>query len=144
MVCLSVLATALSLEYHQSLTQSIADSDSDDSIAQPTNRGNKLKRKAANVREGRLDTTGGRSYKKVHFDGPDDTSNNADRRACRRSTMLATAGTYSSRILSGSTTMAMSSMKKTVMRNTDHPPTTTLGARPDLRVRRYTSSLLAD
>ncbi|GAB7350845.1 hypothetical protein MBLNU459_g1376t1 [Dothideomycetes sp. NU459] len=40
------------------------DSDSDDSIAQPTNRGNKLKRKAANVREGRLDTTGGRSYKK--------------------------------------------------------------------------------
>ncbi|KAF1356717.1 RXT2-like protein [Delphinella strobiligena] len=40
------------------------DSDSDSSIQQPTNRGNKLKRNASHVREGRLDTTGGRSYKR--------------------------------------------------------------------------------
>lgn len=40
------------------------DSDSDTTIAQPTNRGNKLKRNARHVREGRLDTTHGRSYKK--------------------------------------------------------------------------------
>ncbi|KAG9886158.1 hypothetical protein KCV05_g19497, partial [Aureobasidium melanogenum] len=40
------------------------DSDSDTSITQPTNRGNKLKRNARHVREGRLDTTHGRSYKK--------------------------------------------------------------------------------
>lgn len=47
------------------LTQSATtDSDSDTSIQQHTNRGNKLKRHAAHVREGRLDTTGGRSYRK--------------------------------------------------------------------------------
>ena len=40
------------------------DSDSDTTITQPTNRGNKLKRNARHVREGRLDTTHGRSYKK--------------------------------------------------------------------------------
>lgn len=144
MVCPSTLAAALFIENNQSLTHSIADSDSDDSIAQPTNRGNKLKRKAANVREGRLDTTGGRSYKKVHFDGQGCTSNNADGRAHRRLITLATAGTYSSQIQSDSTMTAMSSMRKTVMRNTDHLPTTTLGARPDLRVRGYTSSLPDD
>ncbi|KAL1306722.1 hypothetical protein AAFC00_005388 [Neodothiora populina] len=40
------------------------DSDSDSSIKQPSNRGNKLKRNASHVREGRLDITGGRSYKR--------------------------------------------------------------------------------
>ncbi|GAM87753.1 hypothetical protein ANO11243_057800 [Dothideomycetidae sp. 11243] len=40
------------------------DSDSDTSIRQHTNRGNKLKRKAHNIRSGRLDTTGGQPYKK--------------------------------------------------------------------------------
>lgn len=44
---------------------SAPDSDSDTSIHQHTNRGNKMKRKAAYVREGRLDTTGGRSYRRV-------------------------------------------------------------------------------
>lgn len=39
------------------------DSDSDTSITQPTNRANKLKSKARHVREGRLDTTHGRSFK---------------------------------------------------------------------------------
>ncbi|GAB7338546.1 hypothetical protein MBLNU457_5294t1 [Dothideomycetes sp. NU457] len=42
---------------HSDLTSS-ADSDSDTSIHQHTNRGNKLKRKAHAVREGRLDTSG--------------------------------------------------------------------------------------
>ncbi|PNS19790.1 Transcriptional regulatory protein rxt2 [Sphaceloma murrayae] len=40
------------------------ESDSDESIRQHTNRGNKLKRKAHRVREGRLDTSGGQSYRK--------------------------------------------------------------------------------
>ncbi|PSK37459.1 hypothetical protein B9Z65_2201 [Elsinoe australis] len=40
------------------------ESDSDDSIRQHTNRGNKLKRKAHHIREGRLDTSGGHSYRK--------------------------------------------------------------------------------
>ena len=40
------------------------DSDSDDSIHAQTNRGNKLKRRARNLREGRLDTTGGSKYRK--------------------------------------------------------------------------------
>ncbi|THW79797.1 hypothetical protein D6D18_09259 [Aureobasidium pullulans] len=48
------------------------DSDSDTTITQPTNRGNKLKRNARHVREGRLDTTHGRSYKKrVDYAGYD-------------------------------------------------------------------------
>ena len=46
---------------------STPDSDSDESVHQPTNRGNKLKRNASNVREGRLDITGGRSYKRVRL-----------------------------------------------------------------------------
>jgi hypothetical protein len=41
-------------------------SDSDESIHQPTNRGNKLKRKAHFVHEGRLDLPNGpRVYKRV-------------------------------------------------------------------------------
>lgn len=46
----------------------VAESDSDDSIRQHTNRGNKLKRKAHHIREGRLDTSGGQSYRKVGSD----------------------------------------------------------------------------
>lgn len=43
-----------------------AASDSDDSILRPTNRGNKLKRKAKFVQEGRLDQADGpRVYKRV-------------------------------------------------------------------------------
>ena len=41
------------------------ESDSDTTVRQHTNRGNKLKRKAHGVRSGRLDATGGISYKKV-------------------------------------------------------------------------------
>ncbi|KAF2222943.1 RXT2-like protein [Elsinoe ampelina] len=40
------------------------ESDSDEEIRQHSNRGNKLKRKAHNVREGRLDTSGGQSYRR--------------------------------------------------------------------------------
>ncbi|KAF2153110.1 hypothetical protein K461DRAFT_135054 [Myriangium duriaei CBS 260.36] len=40
------------------------ESDSDTSIRQHTNRGNKLKRKAHHIRSGRLDTSGGQSYRK--------------------------------------------------------------------------------
>ena len=41
-------------------------SDSDDSIQRPTNRGNKLKRKAEYVHEGQLDRPNGlKVYKKV-------------------------------------------------------------------------------
>lgn len=44
------------------------DSDSDSSIDQPTNRGNKLRRKARFVREGQLAVPNGPSvYRKVRF-----------------------------------------------------------------------------
>ncbi|KAF4549481.1 RXT2-like protein [Elsinoe fawcettii] len=42
----------------------VDESDSDDEIRQHSNRGNKLKRKAHNIREGRLDTSGGQSYRR--------------------------------------------------------------------------------
>ena len=43
-------------------------SDSDDSITKPSNRGNKLKRKAQYVREGQLDLPNGpKVYKRVSF-----------------------------------------------------------------------------
>lgn len=43
-------------------------SDSDDAIQRPTNRGNKLKRKAEYVREGQLDRPNGlKVYKKVEL-----------------------------------------------------------------------------
>lgn len=43
-------------------------SESDDSIAKPSNRGNKLKRKAQYVREGQLDLPNGpKVYKRVSF-----------------------------------------------------------------------------
>ena len=43
-------------------------SDSDDSISKPSNRGNKLKRKAQYVHEGQLDLPNGpKVYKRVSF-----------------------------------------------------------------------------
>ena len=57
----------------QSSTQSLnaldlIASDSDDSYLKPTNRGNKLKRKAQYVREGLLDLANGpKTYKRVRW-----------------------------------------------------------------------------
>lgn len=50
-------------------------SDSDDSITKPSNRGNKLKRKAQYVHEGQLDLPNGpRVYKRVSLSGVNLTS----------------------------------------------------------------------
>lgn len=47
------------------LTSAQVDYESDSSVRWHTNRGNKMKKRARLVREGRLDTSGGQSYKKV-------------------------------------------------------------------------------
>lgn len=62
LLCL-IRSTAVTQSKHM-LIQS-TDSDSDTYAANHSNRGNKLKRSARFVHEGRLDTTGGRSYRKV-------------------------------------------------------------------------------
>ena len=50
------------------LTIATIASDSDDAIQKPTNRGNKLKRKAEYVHEGQLDRPNGlKVYKKVEL-----------------------------------------------------------------------------
>lgn len=74
-----------------------AASDSDDSIIKPSNRGNKLKRKAQYVREGQLDLPNGpKVYKRVSLSCIDGTTGTRQKieltltPACRESNMLDT------------------------------------------------------